>query len=448
VTAPTGSRFPPAWLSRDLGWIAVTRALRSLSQGYLMVIIPLYLVQIGFDGVSLGELFTIGAIVSAVLTVGVSLLADQFGRKPFLVFFPVLTAVAAVVFIHTQDFWLLAAASALGTLGRGGGAGGAGGGGPFYPPQQALLADHAPKEQRNTVFAAFSFTDTLSATVGGLLAGVPDLLMRYAGYSRVDSYDPLFLLTAALGVLMALAILPVRETVRRRRDGQRRSYLPQRSRGVIGRLALSNLVNGIGVGFFAPFVPYWLNLRFGVGPGTIGLLFAAVSLGAAIPYLFAPALARRFGLVNAVVGIRLAGVVLLALLPWMPSFLLAGVVYFLRMALQRASIPLRQSYVMGVVVEEERSSAAGLSNLPSQASAAISPLIAGYIYQTISLELPFEIGAAFQLVNAALYYSLFRNIRPPEEQTTASLAEPAQTSAPATAPIPAPAGELERGGEA
>ncbi len=88
----------PAWLTTDLRWIIASRSARSLSQGYLSVIIPLYLLQIGFNGLTLGELFTVGAIISGLLTVSVSLLADHVGRKPFLIIFPIFSAVAALVF--------------------------------------------------------------------------------------------------------------------------------------------------------------------------------------------------------------------------------------------------------------------------------------------------------------------------------------------------------------
>jgi MFS family permease len=421
-------RIPP-WLNRDLRWITVSRAARSMSQGYLSVIVPLYLLQIGFNAISLGELFTVGAAISAVLTVSVSLLADHVGRKPFLIVFPIFSAVASIVFITTRNFWIIVAASALGTLGRGGGAGGAGQGGPFYPAQQALIADHASATDRNKVFAAFSFTDATASTTGALLAGIPDVLTTHAGFSAADSYKPLFVLTSALSIVVLLTILPVRETVKRYSSkDKRRSLLPRNSRNVIGRLAITNLVNGLGVGFFAPFVAYWFYQRFGAGPGTIGVLFAVVNLGATVPYLIAPFLAQKLGVVKAVVGIRIFGVFLLGLLPLMPTFSLAAVVYFARMVLQRASIPLRQSYSMGVVSSEERSAAAGLSNLPSQLASATSPLVAGYIFESISLDLPFEIGAVLQLINAVLFFSLFRDIRPPEELPSTSQRAPATGS--------------------
>ncbi|HEX5415173.1 MAG TPA: hypothetical protein VFZ25_05865, partial [Chloroflexota bacterium] len=115
------------WLNRDIRWIMVGRWARSMSQGYLTIIVTLYLLQIGFSAVSLGTLFAIGAVVNAGLIIVVSLLADQIGRKPFLIIFPLLTAAGAVAFILTRNFWVILVPSSLGTIGRGGGgAGGAG----------------------------------------------------------------------------------------------------------------------------------------------------------------------------------------------------------------------------------------------------------------------------------------------------------------------------------
>lgn len=48
----------------------------------------------------------------------------------------------------------------------------------------------------------------------------------------------------------------------------------------------------------------------------------------------------------------------------------------------------------------------------------MSPGIAGYIFANISLELPFEIGAALQALNAILFYVFFHDLRPPEERAT------------------------------
>lgn len=85
--------------------------------------------------------------------------------------------------------------------------------------------------------------------------------------------------------------------------------------------------------------------------------------------------------------------------------------------IQRVGMPLRQSYVMGLVAPEERAVVAGLSNLPSQATSASTPALAGYLFDHVSMALPFEIGALIQGMSAATYWVFFRNLRPPEEDT-------------------------------
>lgn len=402
------------WLNRDIQWLIISRAVRSIGQGYLGIILPLYLVALGYNAIALGTMFTVSAIVSAGLTLLISILADLSSRKLFVIIFSLLTAIASVVFVLTTNFAVLVIVAAIGTLAQNAGAGGIGGG-PVYPAQQALITDFTKPQSRTVVFSAFSFVSTLVTTIGSLFASVPDILLHDFGFTRAASYQPLFLLTGMLALLAALTTVPVHEQHRQKSGSWRSRLLPRQSRDVIGKLAITNLLNGLGVGFFAPFISYWFYTRFGEGPTQIGLLFAAVNLGSALPYLIAPQLARILGVVRAVIAIRALGVVSLAALPFMPSFPIAAGLYFIRMTLQRASIPLRQSYTMGVVAESERSSAAGLSNLPSQIATTVSPLIAGYVFENISLELPFEIGTVFQLLNLITFWAFFRNAPLPEE---------------------------------
>ncbi|MCL4422706.1 MAG: MFS transporter [Actinobacteria bacterium] len=98
-----------------------------------------------------------------------------------------------------------------------------------------------------------------------------------------------------------------------------------------------------------------------------------------------------------------------------PTFILAGVAYMLRMVVQRAGMPLRQSYVVAMADPQERSSVAALSNVPSQVAMGLSPLAAGYLIDEVSLSLPFEIAGVFQLLNGAMYWYFFRNMPPVEE---------------------------------
>ncbi|HSU97669.1 MAG TPA: hypothetical protein VLI40_10590, partial [Gemmatimonadaceae bacterium] len=83
----------------------------------------------------------------------------------------------------------------------------------------------------------------------------------------------------------------------------------------------------------------------------------------------------------------------------------------------------RQSFLMGMVPPEDRSTVAGLSNLPLQVFSSAGPTIAGQLMQSVWLSLPLELAAALQAVNTWLYHVFFRDMRLPEELTAVDVAD-------------------------
>ena len=79
--------------------------------------------------------------------------------------------------------------------------------------------------------------------------------------------------------------------------------------------------------------------------------------------------------------------------------------------------PLRSSFVMGVVRPEDRGSAAGITTLSRQVPVAVSPTISAYLMHSFSLNVPIFLGGFLQLINDFSFYFLFRDVKPPEEQT-------------------------------
>lgn len=106
--------------------------------------------------------------------------------------------------------------------------------------------------------------------------------------------------------------------------------------------------------------------------------------------------------------------VLLATLPLAPTFAIAGVLYLLRLMLFVMTVPVRQSYVMGIVPPDERSRAAAYSNVPARITQVIGAGIAGSLIEHGWLSVPLELAALFQMTNAALFWRFFSKVVPPE----------------------------------
>ena len=77
--------------------------------------------------------------------------------------------------------------------------------------------------------------------------------------------------------------------------------------------------------------------------------------------------------------------VLLILVPFMPTLVLAVGVLLIRFSISQMDVPTRQSYTIAVVDPDERSAAAGVTGIARSLGVAASPLIAGPLY----------LGAAF-----------------------------------------------------
>jgi MFS family permease len=402
----------------DLRYLLGGRALRSLTQGYLGIIVPLFLVRAGYGTVRIGVLLTAAAASSAVLTALVGFAADRWGRKPLLVALGLMTAAGGVVFASTTNYLILVAAAALGTIGRGGAAGSGGAFGPYYPAEQALIAEHAGDANRTAVFSGLSLVGVLAAALGAGLAGIPRLVRVTGLGSRLDGYRVLFWLTALLGLGMAAIILPVREAdgLHDRPAAAKTPPLSPATRRLLLRFAITNGINGLGIGFLGPILSLWFHLRYGVDAAAIGALYLVINLAAVIPYVGVPWITRRLGgVVRTVVTVRLFSATLLGLIPLMPSFALAGAIYLVRMLANAVSVPVRQSYVMGIVRPEERSRMAALSNLPARVFALAGPAVAGVMLRSWWIGVPLEVACSLQLVYAGLYWRFFHGVRPPEE---------------------------------
>ncbi len=384
------------------------------------VILPIYLSLIGFSATRLGLLFMVVAIVSAFLSTLVGTLSDRVGRKIFMVIIPWFTSISALALAFSANPILIFLLAPLGSLGRGSGVG-IGMVGPYQPAEQALTVESVAPSERNKAFGRLFFASSFGALFGGLLA----LLIPHAHLSKsqvISTYRPEFLFIAILAFLsgaMALKLqepakpkTPKSKTLTKKRQ---RHKLSKQTKELLKKLWLTNTLNGVAVGLFGPFITYWFYKRYGVGPAQIGILFALINLATMGASLSAARIAHSLGTVRVVTVARVIQGLLLIPMVLSPYFWLAGVIYLIRTISQRIALPLRQSFVTGIAPPDERSTLAALSNLPAQVASSITPGIGGYLLESISLDLPFEIAGVLQMINALSFYVFFKNTKTPEE---------------------------------
>jgi len=401
-------------LQRDAIILMTSRGVRAFAFSYLGVIFTIYLSQLGYSTLTVGLVVTIAYAASALLTAVWGYLSDRYGRKNILILLAALTIVANLVYIFSSHLIFIIAAVIIANVGAGGSGAGGQGGGPMSPVEQALLAEKCTAENRNKVFAANAFVGSMSGSLGALLAGLPQYLQESWSWQPIASYKPLFGLTILFSLVLIYAYSQIDEHhVYLKRE---KIKLATKANKFVLKMSLLGMVDNLGGGLISPLLAYWFFLRYGVELKSLGFMFFLSYFLAAMSFLTAPIIARQIGIVRTMAFSHGLASLIYLLLPLAPTFTMAAALIIVRSYLAYMDTPLRSSFIMGVVRPEDRGSAAGLTSLSRHVPVAISPTLSAYLMQSFTLGVPIFIGGFLQLFHDCVFYFMFRDVKPPEEQ--------------------------------
>jgi len=405
-------------LKRDAVILMVSRGVRAFAFSYLGVIFTIYLNQLGYSTITVGLVVTTAYASAAVLTAVWGYLSDRYGRKKILVLLAALTIVSNLIYIFFSHLMFIIAAVVIANVGAGGSGAGGQGGGPMSPVEQALLAEKCTAESRNRVFGINAFVGSIMGSLGALLSGLPEHLQAQ-GWAPIASYKPLFALTILLSLLLIFAYGSIDEHHAPAARRPEKKSPRRRISGFVVKMSLLGMIDNLGGGLIGPLMSYWFFLRYGVELKSLGFMFFLSYFLAALSFLAAPMIARRIGVVRTMAFSHGAASSIYLLLPFAPTFTIAATLTIIRSFLAYMDNPLRSSFVMGIVRPEDRGAAAGITTLSRHVPVAISPTLSAYLMQSFALNVPILLGGILQLSHDCLFYFLFRNVKPPEEQQAA-----------------------------
>jgi MFS family permease len=402
-------------LQRDVLVLMASRGIRAFAFSYLGVVFAIYLSQLGYSTVTIGLVISTASASGAVLTALWGFLSDRFGRKKILMLLATLTIISNLIYVFFSHLVFILSAVIIANVGAGGSGGGGQGGGPFNPVEQALLAEKCTPENRNHIFSMNAFVGSLMGSLGALVSGLPQYLQESFGWQPVASYKPLFALTIIFSIILIFAYSTINEQHRPRKREKIKARRTARS-GFVTKIALLGMVDNLGAGLVGPLISYWFFRRFGVELKSLGFMFFLSYFFAALSFLAAPVLARYLGVVRTMAFSHGLASLIYLVLPLAPSFAIAATMTVGRSFLAYMDNPLRSSFIMGIVRPEDRGAAAGFTTLSRHVPVAVSPTLSAYLMQSFSLNVPIFIGGFLQLFHDCVFYLLFRNVRPPEEE--------------------------------
>src|SRR5256712_3385458 len=404
------------WIDRDGKLIFLEKTVRTVPYGFLGVIFGVYLGQLGFTPVAIGIVLTATVLSSGLYTFVISFLADRIGRRKTLVFFALTDFVAGTLLFVSTDWWAAVLAGIVGNMTVG-----AGEVGPFLSLEQAILPRTSRSDRRTLAFSVYNFVGYGAASAGALLAG----LQRYIGYS------PLFVGYMVSGLLGAVLYSSLSGKVEPESGPARRPVLSPRGRPIVAKLSALFAVDSFGSGFIGQSIlAYYFYVRFGLDLAALGAIFFATQLVTALSFVLAERIARRIGLLRTMVFTHVPSNVLLIGVAFAPTLFIAVFLLLCRQSLSQMDVPTRQSYVMSIVDEPDRTAAAGLTSTTRTVSSSASPSLAGYAFANVWLRTPVVAAGGLQVADHLLIYQKFPKIRPPEEPEGMAKGKPAPDGPP------------------
>jgi len=406
------------WLSKDGKLVLAARVTRTFAYGFLSIVLAIYLKLIGFNDIVIGLVLASTLVNSVIFTLIASFYADKLGRRNMLVIYAALMSISGAIFLATEDYLALIAAALIGTINVTGSETGA-----FLSIEQALLPQTVSNvRKRNTIFALYNMAGTFAMSVGILLSGLPTILQHQFGLSQIESIKPLFMLYSILGIIVMIIYFMLSKKIELTGDQIAKpltQVLSPETKKIVGKLSGLFSLDSFAGGFvIQSIVAFWFFTKFGLDLTTLSYIFSIAGVLTAFSFLAAARIADKIGLVNTMVFTHIPSNILLILVGFAPTLPLAIAFYLGRMALSQMDVPTRQSYIVSVVKEEERTASTGITNISRNISQAVSPSLTGYILQALPvLSAPFVFGGILKIAYDLALYLNFKNIKPAEEET-------------------------------
>jgi MFS family permease len=385
----------------NVRWIVYANAFGAVGFGYLIVFITAYLPEVGMDPGAVGLILGAEGAAMVLTAIPLGLYSDRRGRKRLLLVSSVILPPAILVFAVTRDVLWLVVASVIAGVAEGG----------FLSTWNAIIADQTTPEQRNAAFSLSFVLNNVASGVGLALPLALPPLESWTGLSSATLHVGALVGTDLLGFLSPVAFFILLRGYHEKIRVKEARPKNMEWKPLLKFSGINGLI-GLGAGFFVPLVATWLLLKFRVDDTWSGPVLALANLTIGLAAVASAPLARRYGPVRAIVLVQALSTVFMLGLAFLLDPIVAVGFYVVRAALMNMSSPIGDSFLMGIIVPEQRGLASAVNSIIWRLPNSITTVVGGILMGLGLLDLPIFLAVGFYLVSISLFYAVFHNVRP------------------------------------
>ena len=359
------------------------------------ILVPVYIRNLGGTFLFLGTFYSSMGLLSLLLKLPSGYYSDKVGRRPVLFVGSLFKALGSIILSFSTGLFELLPALLLRRAGIS----------IESPVSLAVISDSTRKRRAGLIFGVVLSVIGVAGAVGPILTG-----------NVVDTYGlwSAFNLNAVLAVFsLVVLLIAVRETSASVRGGQRFPGL-----GVFTALRGNNNLLILFMSYFfysgalscrLPFFTIYVNEELGLSYLELGFIVGASSFVALLTRVSSGFLADRLGGRNVLVAAGVVRTISFLLIPFTRDFLHLIIVYsgfsFFMCG------PPRNALITKIAPSSIRGEVFGSISAVGDVATTLSPLLAGLLAQSLSLDAVFWAMAVLNIVNVALVL-MIREPRP------------------------------------
>ncbi|KAK0288996.1 hypothetical protein LTR91_008055 [Friedmanniomyces endolithicus] len=437
--------------------IILARACRMFAYGTNSLILALFFAELQFSDYRIGLFMTLTLLGDVFLGLGLTLIADRYGRRKILFGGSFLMVLSGATFAVFENFWILLFAAVVGVVSATGGDFG-----PFRAIEESILSQLTTPRTRSDVLAWYVTTSTVGSAIGSEVSGrIIHALQSRDGWELVDAYHALFWIYTAMGIVNALLVLLLTDACEMQAsdkgyaqvaqeereslelEAHQRPGAHQRPNGVVvdppttsrlkrmwsrlssqlaqisaptravmyklwALLAVDSIADGM-----VPYslTNYYMNKMFHPAKSTLGDVTAAAYFLGAVSSVFAGPLAHRIGLINTMVFTHIPSSAAVLVFGLPNNFVVIAILLMIRAGLNNMDQAPRSAFIAAVVKPEERTAVMGITNLLRTFAAMAGPSLTGVLAGNDKFWMAFLAAGAFRLAYDVGLYVMFVNMQ-------------------------------------
>lgn len=414
-------------LHSDAVLLMCCRILRLFTFGFLAVILVGYLTTCaGLTLVQTGYIFSWTLIGDAVVSLTFTSTADTIGRRTILLYSSILAFTTGFLFATQTNYWIILITAIIGVISPSGNEIG-----PFMAIEISAISQIINPTDRVRILAWYNLFGSFATAFGALFCGlfVSALNIGFK-LSLPDSYQYTMYIYVTLQSLLVVGFYNLSEAVEvpdreEKAKQEQRTVNPvslflglRKSKLLVIQLSCLFMIDSFAGSFvLQSLISAWFLLTYQTPTATIGFVLFCCNLVAGISALFAAKLAEIIGLIMTMVVTHVPSNVLLILVPLMPNQALAMIMIISRFSISQMDVPTRNAYVVGVVDEDERSAAGGVTNVARSVGASLGPVFAtGFLSSAATSNYIFYIAGGLKLLYDFLLLISFQSTKTSEEK--------------------------------